>query len=139
MPALQEHQIQTILANLTLAATLLTIGFTFSLVVSKYRRAGRYFSTRQGGRRRRLVILFLGLAAACFFVVTALKYVDSRARAEVVHTLAGGLGDDGYKDEEPLMRSWWGDGDEEDEERLTRSWWGDGDEEDAVQVEVPSA
>jgi hypothetical protein len=103
MSALQEHQFQTILAYLTLTATLLTIGFTLSLVVSQYRRASRYFSTRQGGKRRRLAILFLGLAAACFFVVTALKYVDARARVEVVDTLAGGLGDEG--DEERLTRS----------------------------------
>jgi len=66
------------------------------------------------------VILFLGLAGACFFVVTVLKYVDAGARAEVADTLAGGFGGD--KDGEARKR-----------------WEANGDGGDVVQVEVPSA
>ena len=92
-PNEHERQIHTILAYLTLAATLLTISCTLSLILSQYKRASRYFSTRQGAQRRRLVTLFLGLAVACFFVVTALKYVDAGSRAEFVDTLAGRFGE----------------------------------------------
>jgi hypothetical protein len=66
------------------------------------------------------VILFLGLEAACFFVVTALKYVDAGARAEVVDTLTGGFGED--KDAEARKR-----------------WEANGDGGNVVQVEIPSA
>jgi hypothetical protein len=118
---LHEHQIHTSLAYLTLAATILTIGGTLALILSQYKRASRSLSTRQGVQRRRLVILFLGLAAACFFVVTVLKYVDAGARLEVVDTLAGGFG--------------------EDKNGEARKRWRDGnvDGENIVQVEVPSA
>ena len=68
----------------------------------------------------RLVILFLGLAGACFITVTVLKYVDAGARAEVVDTLAGGFGED--KDGEARKR-----------------WQGEGDGANVIQVEVPSA
>jgi hypothetical protein len=120
--ALPEHQIHTFLAYLTLATTVLAIGGTLVLILSQYRRASRSLSTRQGVQRRRLVVLFLGLAAACFIVVTALKYVDAGARAEVADTLAGGFGED--KDGEARKR-----------------WEAAGDEDggNVVQVEVPSA
>jgi NhaP-type Na+/H+ or K+/H+ antiporter len=120
--ALPEHQIHTFLAYLTLATTVLAIGSTLVLILSQYRRASRSLSTRQGVQRRRLVILFLGLAGACFFVVTTLKYVDAGARAEAVDTLAGGFGED--KDGE--VRKRWDAA-------------GDGDGVNVVQVEVPSA
>jgi hypothetical protein len=115
-----ERQIHAFLSYLTLAATVLTIGGTLALILVQYKRASRSLSTRQGVKRRRLVILFLGLAAACFFVVTALKYVDAGARAEVVDTLAGGFGED--KDGEARKR-----------------WQGDADGANVVQIEVPSA
>ena len=69
------------------------------------------------------MILFLGLAAACFFAVTVLKYVDAGARLEVVDTLAGGSSEEKNKDGEARRR------------------WRDGnvDGENIVQVEVPSA
>ena len=69
------------------------------------------------------MFLFLGLAAACFFAVTALKYVDAGARDEVVDTLAGGFGEGKDKDGEARRR------------------WRDGnvDGENIIQVEVPSA
>jgi hypothetical protein len=118
--AIPEHQIHTFLAYLSLATTILTIGGILALILSQYRRASRSLSTRQGVQRRRLVILFLGLAAACFFVVTALKYVDAGARAEVVDTLTGGFGED--KDAEERKR-----------------WEANGDGGNVVQVEIPSA
>jgi hypothetical protein len=118
--AIPEHQIHTFLAYLSLATTILTIGGTLALILSQYRRASRSLSTRQGVQRRRLVILFLGLEAACFFVVTALKYVDAGARAEVVDTLTGGFGED--KDAEARKR-----------------WEANGDGGNVVQVEIPSA
>jgi hypothetical protein len=61
------------------------------------------------------VILFLGLAGACFITVTVLKYVDAGARAEVVDTPAGGFGE------------------------ARKRWQGEGDGANVVQVEVPSA
>lgn len=96
---LQERQIHTSLAYLTLAATLLTLAGTFALILSQYKRASRSLSTRQGVHKRRLVFLFLGLAVCCLVVVTVLKYVDDGARGQVVDTLAGGgaggFGEDG--------------------------------------------
>ena len=55
-------------------------------------RAGRALSTRQGVHRRRLVQIFLGLALACFVVVTTLKFASPVARAEVGRTLSGNTG-----------------------------------------------
>jgi hypothetical protein len=86
---IEEHHIHGFLGCLTVAASLLTIGSTFGLLIDQYERAGRALSTRQGVHRRRLVLIFLGLALACFVVVTTLKYADPVARAEVGHTLAG--------------------------------------------------
>jgi hypothetical protein len=131
MFVLHERQIHASLAYLTLAAALLTIGFTVCLILSQYKRASRSLSRGQGARRRRLVILFLGLAVVCFSVVTGLNYVDSRARAEVVDILAGGFGEDGDTD------GVFGEG--KDKEMRKRFWWVDGGGRDAVQVEVPSA
>lgn len=59
------------------------------LLHGQYERAGRALSTRQGVHRRRLVQIFLGLALACFVVVTTLKYANPVARADVGNTLAG--------------------------------------------------
>jgi uncharacterized membrane protein YdcZ (DUF606 family) len=119
-PVLHERQIHAFFSYLTIAATILTIGGTLALILVQYKRASRSLSTRQGVKRRRLVILFLGLAGACFITVTVLKYVDAGARAEVVDTLAGGFGED--KDGEARKR-----------------WQGEGDGANVVQVEVPSA
>jgi hypothetical protein len=132
-PNEHERQIHTILAYLTLAATLLTISCTLSLIISQYKRASRYSSTRQGGQRRRLVILFLGLAAACFFVVTALKYVDAESRAEVVDTLAGRFGEDGIKD--GIKDGGSGEDGASHGEWRKRFWYGHADEQD-VDVQV---
>jgi hypothetical protein len=88
---LHKTEIHSLLAILILAAAPLTIGCTLALVLSQYKRARRSLSTRQGAQRRRLVVLFLRLAIACFIVVTGLKYVDAGARAEVADTLAGGF------------------------------------------------
>lgn len=116
---IDERQIHGFLGYFTLAASLLTIGSTIALVIGQYDRAARSFSTRQGVHRRRLVIVFLGLAAACFVAVTTLKYVDEGARAEVVDTLAGahGVGYDGYGERERRGVKW---------------------DEDGEQVEIPS-
>jgi hypothetical protein len=121
----QERTIHTFLGLLSLTATILTIIGTVALILSQYRRASRSLSTRQGVQRRRLVVLFLGLAGVCFFVVTLLKYVDAGARTEVVDLLAGGFGED--KDAE-AQRKWWGNADGN----------GNGNGENMVQVEVPS-
>lgn len=87
---IEEHHIHGFLGYFTVAASLLTIGSTLGLLIEQYERAGRSLSTRQGVHRRRLVQIFLGLALACFVVVTTLKYASPVARAEVGETLAGG-------------------------------------------------
>lgn len=85
---IQEHHIHGFLGYFTVAASILAIGSTLALLLSQYERAGRALSTRQGVHRRRLVQIFLGLALACFVVVTMLKYASPVARAEVERTLA---------------------------------------------------
>ena len=87
---IEEHHIHGFLGYFTVAASLLTIGSTLGLLIEQYERAGRSLSTRQGVHRGRLVQIFLGLALACFVVVTTLKYASPVARAEVGETLAGG-------------------------------------------------
>jgi hypothetical protein len=88
-PQIEEHHIHGFLAYFTVAATIYTLGSTLALLLSEYERAGRALSTRQGVHRRRLVLIFLGLALACFVVVTTLRYANPVARAEVGQTLAG--------------------------------------------------
>ena len=41
--------------------------------------------------------IFLGLAVACFVVVTVLKYANPDARAEVGNTLSGGTTANGHE------------------------------------------
>jgi len=86
---LEEHHIHGFLGYFTVEATIFTIGSTIALLIGQYERAGRALSTRQGVHRRRLVQIFLGLALACFVVITTLKYANPVARAEVGNTLAG--------------------------------------------------
>jgi hypothetical protein len=88
-PHIEEHEIHGFLAYFTVAATIFTFGGTLTLLLSQYGRAGRALSTRQGVHRRRLVLIFLGLALSCFVVITTLKYANPVARAEVGNTLAG--------------------------------------------------
>jgi hypothetical protein len=88
-PHVEEHQIHGFLAYFTVAATIFTLGSTLTLLPSQYGRAGRALSTRQGVHRRKLVLTFLGLALACFVIITTLKYANPVARAEVGNTLAG--------------------------------------------------
>jgi hypothetical protein len=87
---IEEHHIHGFLGYFTFAASILTIGSTLALLLGQYERAGHALSTRQGIHRRRLVQIFLGLALACFVVVTTLKHASPVARAEVHDTLAGG-------------------------------------------------
>jgi len=87
---IEEHHIHGFLGYFTVAASILTIGSTLALLLGQYERAGRALSTRQGVHRRRLVQIFLGLALACFVVVTTLKFASPVARAEVGETLNGG-------------------------------------------------
>jgi hypothetical protein len=89
---IQEHHIHGFLGYFTVAASILTIGSTLALLLGQYERAGRALSTRQGVHRRRLVQIFLGLALACFVVVTTLKFASPVARAEVGRTLSGNTG-----------------------------------------------
>lgn len=86
---IQEHHIHGFLGYVTVAASILTIGSTIALLLGQYERAGRSLSTRQGVQRRRLVQIFLGLALACFVVITTLKYANPVVRAETASTLAG--------------------------------------------------
>jgi uncharacterized membrane protein len=88
----QEHHIHGILGYFTVAASILTIGSTLALLLSSYELASRSLSTRQGVQRRKLINLFLGLAVACFVVITVLKYADPDARREVANTLSGAHG-----------------------------------------------
>lgn len=89
MTPVREHHIHGFLGYFTVAATIFTIGSTIALVLGQYERASRSLSTRQGVQRRRLVQLFLGLALACFVVITTLKYANPVARREVADTLSG--------------------------------------------------
>jgi hypothetical protein len=86
---IEEHHVHGFLGYFTVAASILTIGSTLALLLGQYERAGRALSTRRGVHRRRLVQIFLGLALACFVVVTTLKYANPVARADVSNTLAG--------------------------------------------------
>ena len=86
---IEEHHVHGFLGYFTVAASILTIGSTLALLLGQYERAGRALSTRQGVHRRRLTQIFLGLALACFVVVTTLKYANPVARAEVGNTLTG--------------------------------------------------
>jgi uncharacterized membrane protein len=88
----QEHHIHGFLGYFTVAASIFTIGSTLALLLSSYEHASRSLSTRQGVQRRKLINLFLGLAVACFVVITVLKYADPVARKEVANTLAGAHG-----------------------------------------------
>jgi hypothetical protein len=88
----QEHHIHGFLGYFTVAASIFTIGSTLALLLSSYEHASRSLSKRQGVQRRKLINLFLGLAVACFVVITVLKYADPDARREVVDTLAGAHG-----------------------------------------------
>lgn len=86
---IKEQHIHGFLGYFTVAAIVFTIGSTIALLLSQYDLASRSLSTRHGAQRKRLVQLFLGLALACFVVVTVLKYADHEARTEVKTTLAG--------------------------------------------------
>ena len=86
---IQEHHIHGFLGYFTVAASILTIGSSLALLPAQYERAGRALSTRQGVHRKRLVQIFLGLALACFVVVTTLKLASPVARAEFGKTLTG--------------------------------------------------
>jgi uncharacterized membrane protein len=88
----QEHHIHGVLGYFTVAASIFTLGSTLALLLSSYELASRSLSTRQGVQRRKLINLFLGLAVACFVVITVLKYADPDARREVANTLAGATG-----------------------------------------------
>lgn len=88
-PIIEEQHIHGFLGYVTVAAIIFTIGSTIALLLSQYELASRSLSTRHGAQRKRLVQLFLGLAVACFVVVTVLKYADHEARTEVKETLAG--------------------------------------------------
>jgi len=116
---LHERQIHAFFGYLTVAASILTTGGTIALVLSQYKRACCSFSTRQGVQKKRLARLFLGLAVACFFIVTAFKYVDAGARAEVADTLACGFGE-GVKT------------------GSQKRWEANEDGQNVIQVEVPS-